>query len=321
MYVMAMLGIILALGLVVAGCKPESDSDDGGGTKSNAPTVTVIPGNAKLTISWTAVTGETLGYKVYISNQTTAPTELNVATTTATQVLTYTASGQQQSGLNIANNMQFYVWVRARLTANTDSDLSEVKIGTPMPPASVPGKPVGLVVTSPPSGQVKVTWPAVNLADDYEVFIANDANNPAANNGNRADGQANLTVLEYTTTGLSSNTQYRVFVRAHNTQGNGAWSDSIPVTTVKPVDSVVGTWVSGSGFDTLVFTAPDSCARTDTTSQPPNSAYTYAYVLNQAQTVGTLTLKPTQGADIEGKVTGNVLTVATWGATAVYTKQ
>jgi uncharacterized lipoprotein YbaY len=288
----------------------------------NAPEVTVTPGDAKLTIAWTAVTGETLGYKVYISNQATAPTELNLATATATQIVTYTASGQQQSGLNIANNIQYYVWVRARLTAVTDSELSVVKTGTPMPPASVPGKPAGLTVTSPPSGQVKVTWTAVDLADDYEVFIANDANNPDGNNGNRAEGQANITQpLEYTTRTLSSNTQYYVHVRAHNSQGNGAWSDSISITTVKPVDSVVGTWVSGSGFDTLVFTAPNSCARTDTTAQPPNSAYTYAYALNGGQTVGNLTLTPVQGAAIQGTVTGNVLTVATWGATAVYTKQ
>jgi hypothetical protein len=312
LFMKGMLLFAITFAIMLTGCP--TDDDGGGGGAGNGPVVTVTPGNASLTITWTAVTGEDGGYKVYIRTANETPGETNLASQTAPGTLTYTTNGQLTSGLQITNGTKYYIWVKA-ITGNTESGLSAVKDGTPAAPDSLPARPADPTVASLPSGQLRITWATVAQAEDYEVVIAT-----SDSTANSFETQANITALEYTTTTLNSSTSYWVFVRAHNTVGDSPWSNSVTRVTVNPVTSVVGTWKTGGGTDTLVFTqSPTSCVRTNTGGVSQTDEYTYVYD-NQT---GDLTLTETgQQAQLQGTVTGNVLSM-TWGngGTVRYTKQ
>ncbi|MDR1325972.1 MAG: fibronectin type III domain-containing protein [Treponema sp.] len=297
---------------------------------SDAPVVTVTPGDGQLDISWTAVTGETGGYKVYIRTSTTAPDETNLVAQTAAGVLTYKATTATNSNnLSITNRTTYYVWVRA-VKGTGFSDLSEVKEGTPMEPDAKPVKPAAPVITSLPSGQLKITWTAVATASGYDVVVSENDTSPSNNPDDpgadaHADRKWDVTnPLEFTTTLLSSSTQYYVFVRAKNVVGTGSWCDAAPMKTAAPVASVVGGWnMYGGGSDTLTFTEPNTCLRSfGVGNNADENYYTYEYNVLAAGGDGVLVLTPQGGGTpINGTVTGNVLTIPFGGVTKTYTKQ
>jgi hypothetical protein len=322
-FLTGILGVMLVFGLVLfVGCSTDDDDgDSNGGNQSggDAPTVTVTPGDGQLDIVWTAVSGEDGGYKVYIRNVTDAPTESHLATQTSPGALTYTAKNATvNSGLPITNGTKYYVWVKA-IKGSGFSDLSTVKDGTPMAADAKPVRPAAPTITTLPSGQLRITWVAVASATGYDVVVsANDSSSQPY-----ADSKMNITTapFEFTTTALSSSTQYYVFVRAKNAVGDGPWSDSVSRTTVDPVASVDGAWNERAGAaDTLTFTAPDSCRRDyGVGAAVSQDTYTYAYV--PATGILTLTPQVAGGVVITGTVTGNVLSVPWAGGTIVYTKQ
>ena len=190
--------------------------------------VTVTKDDKKLTVAWTAPTdtGGTAitGFKVQwkSGNQSFGSSRQHTAGAAATS---YDITG-------LTNGREYTVRVLATNSVG-DGAWSDEKKGTP---STVPGKPV--VNVSAGNGLLQVRW----TVDDGGAAI--DQHTVQWKSGNQSFGgdstrQHTTTAKQYTIPSLTNHTEYDVRVRAHNDNGDGAWSDVKSETpTPKPPPSV-----------------------------------------------------------------------------------
>ena len=239
----------------VAGDGVWSDTTDGAPrTTPDAPAIaSVTPGNASLTVTWTAPTntgGSTItGYDV--RHKLTSAPDLDANWTEVAN------TGDDLSHMidSLTNGISYDVQVRAVNVAG-DGAWSATSAGMPV---ETPGAPAAPTVTAG-VGQLTVTWTAPadvggSAITGYDLrHKLSSAQDIAAswtvvvNTGND---------LSHTISSLTNDTQYDVQVRAVNAEGDGAWSATTtgrPRTT--PAAPAAPTLRPGNGQLTVDWTAP-----------------------------------------------------------------
>ena len=198
--------------------------------------VGVVPGNAQLVVTWTAVdnaTGYTVQWKSGGQGYNTGDRQATVTTGSTTS---HTITG-------LANGTEYTVQVSATRTSANDGPPSDEMTGTPFTTPPPPPPPVtdlaqvlGVSV-APGNAQLVVTWTAVDNATGYTVQWKS-----GGQGYNTGDRQATVTTgstTSHTITGLANGTEYTVQVSATRTSANdGPPSDETvtgtPFTTPEP---------------------------------------------------------------------------------------
>ena len=190
--------------------------------------VTVTKDDKKLTVAWTAPTdtGGTAitGFKVQwkSGNQSFGGDPLRQHTAGAADT-SYGITG-------LTNGREYTVRVRATNSVG-DGAWSVEEKGTP---STTPGKPV--VNVSAGNGLLQVRW----TVDDGGAAIDQHTVQWKSGSQNFDSSRQHTTAAkQYTIPSLTNHTEYDVRVRAHNDNGDGAWSDVKSETpTPKPPPSV-----------------------------------------------------------------------------------
>lgn len=187
-----------------------------GGTAASPPTgLTATPGNAQVSLSWTASSGAT-SYNVKRSTTNGGPYS-TVASPTGTS---YTNTG-------LTNGTTYYYIVTAVNSAGESGNSSQVSA---TPTNGAPAVPSG-VSASPGNTQITLTWSASAGATSYNV-------KRATVNGGPYSTVASPTGTSYTNTGLTNGTTYYYVVSAvsgANESANSSQVSATPTTGAPPV--------------------------------------------------------------------------------------
>jgi len=189
----------------------------GGGNPPPAPTnLVATPGNAQVSLSWSASTGAT-SYNVKRSTTSGGP-----YTTIATGVTATNFTNTQ-----LTNGTTFFYVVSAVNSAGesgNSNQASATPLGTP-PPA-----PTGLTAT-PGNAQVRLTWNASSGAASYNVKRS------TTNGGPYTTIATGVTATNFTNTGLTNGTTFFFVVSAVNSageSGNSNQASATPQLTLPP---------------------------------------------------------------------------------------
>ena len=215
----------------------------GGPDAPDAPTL--APGNAQLSVNWTApanngstITDYDVRYKAKTANTWTSHAFTGTGTST-----TISSS--------IANGTEYEVQVRATNGNGTGewSPSATLKAGLPAAPAA-PTLASG-------NAQLSVSWtaPANNgsAITDYDVqYKATTANTWTSH---AFTGTGTSTTIS---SGITNGTEYEVQVRATNGTGTGEWSPSATLKAGVPAAPAAPTLASGNAQLAVSWTAPAS---------------------------------------------------------------
>jgi fibronectin type 3 domain-containing protein len=204
-----------ALLLAIAGCGStggySGKPGGGGGTAPAAPTgLTAAPGNAQVTLNWTASSGAT-GYYVKRSTASGGP---------YAQISTSSATNFTDTGLT--NGTKYFYVVSAYNSAGQSANSGEVS-ATPVLPA--PANPTGLAAAAG-NMQVSLTWNASAGATGYHVKRSTTS---GAETQIAAPSSAG-----YTDSGLTNGTKYFYVVSAVNSGGESGNSAEVSTTPAAP---------------------------------------------------------------------------------------
>jgi glucose/arabinose dehydrogenase/regulation of enolase protein 1 (concanavalin A-like superfamily) len=184
-----------------------------------APTgVAATPGNAKVTVTWSAVAGATS----YTVKSATTPGGPYSPAGTGLTATSFTHGG-------LTNGTRYYYVVSASNAGGEGADSTEASATPALPP---PAAPTG-VTGSPGNAQATISWSAVSTATSYTVKRATITGGPYTAVG------PGLTATTFTNTGLTNGTVYYYVVSATNASGEGPNSTQVAVTPAAPI-----TWTS-----------------------------------------------------------------------------
>lgn len=205
-------------------------------------TIQLTPGDTTIDVSWVAVGGAT-DYDVAYG---TVDDPADAGTTIVEDV-----GGTSYQITGLVNGTQYFVFVRSQ-NANGNSEFTNNAPDpnpSATPTAGPPGvAPTGLVVTPRPE-RLDVSWDAVVGATEYDV-----AYNTADDIGT-ATVIADVASTSTTIYGLTPATDYFVFVRASNPDGDGPYSGSVSAQPIaQPATDAERTWSNVNGeFDEVIY--------------------------------------------------------------------
>lgn len=219
---------------------------------SNTITLTTLPptpaapvasgatavGKNGFTANWSTVSGAT-GYRIDVASDaafTTFASGYN--NKDAANVTTLSVSG-------LTAGLTYYYRVRAYNTGGTSTSSNTIIQATLA--ASLPAVPVAAVATNVSSTGFTAKWAAVAGADGYVLFVATD---PAFNTMVGIYDNLNVAnVTSYVVGGLTPGVAYYYLVRAYNTAGTSAASNTIIAPTIPTVPvASPATVVTQAGF-------------------------------------------------------------------------
>jgi large repetitive protein len=201
----------------------------------DAPTgLTAVPGNAKVTLNWTAPLnngGNQIDYYAVYQN--------------GADVQHVTGLSVTINGLTYGNSYDFAV--ASHSEAGTGPK-SVTVTASPKPALTSPGSPPGLTATSG-NGRIDLSWsPLVDdggAAVDYYLVYQNDV------------VVGDVTGTSFSITGLQNGQSYSFAVAAHNAIGTGVKSNAITATPYTTPSIPIGlTAVPGNAKVTLTWAAP-----------------------------------------------------------------
>ena len=188
-------------------------------TAPGMPTnLSATAGNARVGLSWTAVSGATR-YTVYYSTSTISDlTAAGVNSVSVTGIGTTTTTVT-----NLTNDTLYYF----RVTASNAVGESPASAQTSATPTAPPGAPTGLNAMAG-NGQMTVSWAQVSGATRYTVYYSTSTITSLTAAGVTA--VPNLTATSRTITNLTNGTQYYVRVTASNAAGESPASAQTSAT-------------------------------------------------------------------------------------------
>ena len=230
-------------------------------TTRNAPDtpqnlVVTATGSATITYQWTAV-DETDSYELYVATSSAAPTAQTAATAQVRNA-TYTATA-------LLSDTTYYAYVRAR----NDGGASDWSVGVTATTALALGVPANFSNTATTATSIAYSWSAVERAQTYDFYITTSATAPTTD----TTATRNLAAFErnalgvvvpntsYTRTGLTRLTKYYSYLRARNSEGVGAWTSALEVTTSDLIPNRPAAPTSSSATDTTVTVGWAASAR------------------------------------------------------------
>ena len=256
-----MAAVCLAL---LAGCLPPRHNSPAA-TEPLPPAVpadlTATPGNAVVTLTWTASTGAT-GYNVKRATTNGGPY------TQLAQLAAPTSNGYTDS--SVTNGTAYY-YVVSSLNAAGESANSAQASATPNAPSVPPAAPTNLTAT-PGDTQVSLTWSASSGATSYNVKRSGTSGGPYTQ-------IAASTSTSYTDTALTNGTTYYYVVSAINSAGESANSAQVVAVpgVSNPPPPTFGTWINVTPAD--VDLTDNLCGNLGTQSveaDPSNPSNLYA---------------------------------------------
>ena len=256
--------------------------------------VGVVPGNAQLVVTWTAVDNAT-GYTVqWKSGSQAYNTGDRQATVTSGSTTSHTITG-------LANGTEYTVQVSATRTSANDGPPSDEMTGTPFTTPPPPPPPVtdlaqvlGVSV-APGNAQLVVTWTAVDNATGYTVQWTSGGQ--GYNTTNRQATVTSGTTTSHTITGLANGTEYTVQVSATRTGTNDG----------PPSDEMTGTPTVPTAAGIAVSTAALTVTEQDSTGD------SYTVVLDTEPTADVVvTVAGHVGTDVTANPTALTFTMSNW---------
>ena len=218
---------------------------------AKAPAVSAKPGNAQVSLTWTAPADTGISGWETSSND---GTDWAAATVTGTATLTTTVD-------DLTNGTEYTLRIRAFTGTADDPLYGGASDAVTETPAAPPGAPTGLAL-APGDGQITATWtaPASDGGSDiidYDVRWC-DASKDCTDDDNwdEPDTDSTSTDLSATITGLTNGTSYRVQVRAQNAASAGAWSAGAQTSAGLPGRPGAPTLTPGDGQIAVSWTAP-----------------------------------------------------------------
>ena len=216
------------------------------GTPAAPDAPSLLSGNAKLTVTWTAPTANGSAITDYdLRHSSDSGATWTVVENGTSTALTATLT-------TLTNGTSYQVQVRAG-NANGDgawSSSATAQAGAPEPPAAP-------TLTSG-NAQLGVSWTAPassgSAITDYDVRYSSDS---GATWTELADATPS-TDLTATIATLTNGTAYQVQVRAGNARGDGGWSPSATDKPGRPPAPSAPTLTGGTGQVTATWTAPTS---------------------------------------------------------------
>jgi len=178
--------------------------------------VTATPGNAVVTLAWTASTGAT-GYNVKRATTSGGPYSL------LAQLAAATSNGYTDS--SVTNGTAYYYVVSSLDAAGESANSAEVS-ATPKAPSVPPAAPTNLTAT-PGNAVVTLTWAASTGATGYNV-------KRATTNGGPYTQLAAATSPTYTDSSVTNGTAYYYVVSALSAAGESANSAQASATPQAP---------------------------------------------------------------------------------------
>ncbi|MCH9662659.1 MAG: fibronectin type III domain-containing protein, partial [Gammaproteobacteria bacterium] len=184
-----------------------------------APTLTVNSATA-ISLSWTAVTSATT-YEVWrhTGNDSAAATKQGGDTAVST-------TSFADTGLTAST--QYFYWLKACNTAGCSAFGARADANTQDPPSNAPNAPAAPTLVVGDDIEIALSWEAVATATRYEVFRSASDDSAAAT---EIGGDANITELTYTDTGLTADTKYFYFLKACLADECSDFSTSATATT------------------------------------------------------------------------------------------
>jgi len=209
---------LAAIPFLLAGCGGYSSNGGGGG--GNTPSVPTglmaAPGNAQVTLNWSASSGAAT---YYVKRSTTAGAEAQIATPTSTS---YTDTG-------LTNGTKYFYVVSAYNSYGQSANSAEVN-ATPAAPATPPAAPTGLQATAG-NAQVTLSWSASTGATGYNV-------KRSTTNGSGYATVSMPATTGYIDVGVTNSTTYYYVVTAVNSSGESANSNQAFATPASAVADV-----------------------------------------------------------------------------------
>ena len=256
--------------------------------------VGVVPGNAQLVVTWTAVDNAT-GYTVqWKSGGQGYNTGNRQATVTSGSTTSHTITG-------LANGTEYTVQVSATRTGANDGPPSSEVMGTPFTTPPPPPPPVtdlaqvmGVTV-APGNAQLVVTWTAVDNATGYTVQWKSSGQ--GYNTGDRQATVTSGSTTSHAITGLANGTEYTVQVSATRTGANDG----------PPSDEMTGTPTVPTAAGIAVSTAALTVTEQDSTGDG------YTVVLDTEPTADVVvTVAGHVGTDVTANPTALTFTMSNW---------
>ncbi len=183
-----------------------------------APTnLTATPGNAIVTLTWTASAGAT-GYNVKRATTSGGP---------YTQLAAPTSNGYTDS--SVTNGTTYYYVVSATNSTGESANSPEVS-ATPSAPSVAPAAPTNLAAT-PGNAIVTLTWTASAGATGYNVKRATTSGGPYTQLAQLSAAASS----GYTDSSVTNGTTYYYVVSATNSTGESANSAQVSATPSAPI--------------------------------------------------------------------------------------
>jgi fibronectin type III domain protein/malectin (di-glucose binding ER protein) len=195
-----------------------------------APTnLTATPGNAQVTLSWTASEGAT-SYDLY--RATSAGGESGTPVKTGITTTSYVDP-------SLTNGTKYYYKVAAVAAGGPGPSSSEVS-ATPAP--SVPAAPTNLAAAAG-NAQVSLTWTGSSGATSYNVYRGTSAGGESG-----TPVKTGITTTSYVDPSLTNGTKYYYKVAAVSSSGTSPMSNEASVTPVAITQIDSGTTSPASGW-------------------------------------------------------------------------
>ena len=245
----------------------------------------VIAGNGQLTVSWQAVEGAN-AYEVWAGTDTnpTLATKRGSDVTSLSSVIT-----------GLSNGTAYYVWIKAKNSVGT-SNFSPMATGAPSSFSVTPQSPSAPSVSTC-SGQIDISWQAVEGAMAYEVWVGTSSSSSSATKR----GSDITTSLSATIDGLTNGTTYYIWIKAKNNIGTSGFSS---YASGKPIaDAALPTISASNGQLSVTWAAIAGADQYDvfygTGDNPPDKAA--QTVTSRSVTISSLVNGTTYNVWVRGK--------------------
>jgi len=244
------------------------------------PLIPVMPniniGSGSLDVSWQPTEGA-LVYEIWKGETNNLSTAVKHGTD---------LSGTFTAITGLTNGTTYYIWIRAKNNTGA-SGYSPMANGTPSALAAKPLNPQTAPVVIAGSGQLTVSWQAVEGASVYEIWTG------TANDSSMAEKYGNdVSALSAVITGLTNGTTYFVWIKAKNSLGTSEFSPAASGTpqiyAVPPVAPQAPVITIGNGRLSVSWTAVLGAAAYEiwtATANSSSSAVKYGEDVNTSTSV------------------------------------
>jgi hypothetical protein len=222
----------------------------------------LIAGNRKLTVTWQAVE-MAAAYEVWRGSSD------NPAAAVLCGTISDGATGTVLE--NLTNGTSYYVWLKAKNSIGS-SGFSPYASAVPSASAEAPAAPGAAPVVTPGSGQLVVSWQAVEGATGYEVWKGESNNISSAAKYGGDIGTTSVIV-----TGLANGTTCYFWIKAKNSAGTSgaspAASGTPSISDAPPAAPTAPTVTAASGQLTVSWSpVPGAAAYEVWTASSNNTA-------------------------------------------------